>query len=593
MLKKMEEIKNQLQSEIENLDKELNEMQKDYDRRLNSLECEVKLGTYTDVIRKENFRIDSTRKIIKEGYGENKDERPLITEGLDELKNKIINDLKENKKVLITGVKGSGKSTLAEWVISDYIHEMGQKWENVYVVTPHSDLDDRKIGYLMDYNCSMFIYYDPSTINLYSSYKDTEKIDIKINEIPSITKAIEKINAIKQVPTLLVLSKNDQVDIEENIVKVKSGEKLVNYNIYNMDNLNQDIKNKINKNIYLSITNNDKCWDIIMDKIELPIQAKLLGNIFNSLKEDNDLCQRLKGISNNIYIGYVIYNVLKLADNGNNPSNYSISKWFLPAYIHNALIEDEFQFPPKLLRYVNEKFFNNVDVNIQYYNIMSVRQHDLIETVIKQIVNAVINAARGDENTEIKNFINNIEDDNTRNEIIDFVNNMGDELKNLRSINKYEGSNEIIELSDILRCIINKSSNKWCVNEKGIALTMMAVIDYQIDKYTFISIHKNPCNFLNSNHLGIRNKSWESCNNIRLMKKQKSNFLELLKDNDIFIRSDAWRNITDLINKNIITKEDVQKYKDYFLALLKSSNESARFYAWISITDEKTKEQFS
>ena len=214
----------------------------------------------------------------------------------------------------------------------------------------------------------------------------------------------------------------------------------------------------------------------------------MLGNIFNSLKGDNELCQKLNGISNNIYIGYVIYNVLKLADNGNNPSNYSISKWFLPAYIHNALIEDEFKFPPKLLRYVNEKFFNNIDVNIQYYNIMNVRQHDLIETAINQIVNAIINAARGVENTEIENFINSIEDDNTRDEIIDFVNNMGDELENLRSINKYEGSNETIELSDILRCIINESSNKWCDDEKGIALTMMAVIDYQIDEYTSISL---------------------------------------------------------------------------------------------------------
>ena len=543
MLNKMEEIKNELQSEIkklglkiENVDKELDEMQKDYDRRLNSLECENKLGTYTDVIRNENFRIDSTRRVIKEGDNENKNERPLITEGLEDLKNKIINDLKDNKKILITGAKGSGKSTLAEWVISDYMHGMGQKWENVYVIVAHSNLDDKDINYLMDYNCNMLIYYDPSTINLYSSYKDAEKMDIKINEIPSITKAIEKINAIKHVPTLLVLSENDQVNIKDNIVEVMSGEKLVNYNIYNMDSLNQDIKNKINKNIYLSITNDDRCWDIIKDKIELPIQAKLLGNVFNSLKgnyelsKNNELCEKLKGISNNIYIGYVIYNILKLAGEGympdtdNIPKHYKLNKWFLPAYIHNALIKDEWQFPPKLLRYVNEKFFNNVDVNIQYYNIMNVRQHDLIENAINQVVNAVINKARGVENTEIENFINNIEDDNTSDEIIDFINNMGDELENLRSINKYKGSNETIELSDILRCIINESSNKWGFNEKDIALTMMAVIDYQIDEYIASDVNKTCCNFLNSNHMGIRIKSWIFCNNIVVMNNKKNNF---------------------------------------------------------------------
>lgn len=370
-----------LESEIRDLDKRLNELQNNFNERLNNMECKIDLNEFGRVLSLDNFSVDIYKNVIIE----DKKERPLIKDGLEDLKNDIIKDLRDNKKVLITGSKGSGKSTLAEWVMAEIINKMNNEWEKMYIFTPGDNIDDNDIANLMSYDCNIMIYYDPSNVRLYNSInKKASKLKIDLNKIPSITDNIERINDIKPLPTFLVLSEGDQVKIEGNQPNVIGYGNLKDYNIINMDDIANDIKGKINKNIYISITNDDTCWDSIKDKVELSIQAKLLGDVFNSLKVDNK-CNKLKEISNNsIYTGYVIYSLIGLAADGKKENTYRIRRWFLPAYLHREIGYDKLS--EELLYSVNEIFFNVDDVNKQYYDIISAKQHDLIENAINEVI---------------------------------------------------------------------------------------------------------------------------------------------------------------------------------------------------------------
>ena len=550
--KQIKEISNELNNikvEIDKLKKEIEE-----------LKCIQKLGQFGSLLSSENITIDSTEGIINE----NGNKRPLVTDGMENLKNDIIRELKEGNKVLITGPKGSGKSTLAEWIIADFLDEIKKEWGNTYIFTPHNNIDDSDIAKLMNYDCNLMIYYDPPITGIYSSFRYIDTSNINLKDIPLITNKIERINGIRQIPTLLVLSEGDQVDIKENKAYVKGGRELKDYNIKKIYNE----KLEFNKKIYLSIANNDSCWDAIKDNVKLPIQAKLLGNVFNSLKIDGK-CDKLKRISSNsIYIGYVIYSLIGLADDESKMNNYRIKRWFLTAYLHRVLIKDE-PLSADLFDSVNRTFFNIEDVNRQYYEIMSVRQHDLIENAVSEVVDGIIKAAKG------------IEYNNENENVKKFINSMGMSLTNLKSDKIYNGSKNKVKLSDILKWIIDDTSSKlYSKYEIDIATIIMSVIEDKCDVHFFKSDLNDPCNTLNSNHIGIRLLSWELCKDIRVMTEQKNEFLELLKDNDKELRYDAWNYMYSLIDKGIITKDN----KKYLLQLLNDINIEIKSYAWYNVS---------
>ena len=573
-IKELKEINEKL-SDIENVIEEL------WKKHI-ELECESHLENYFIVMNSKDINIDSDKKVIIDDGRE----RSLITEGIEDRKNEIIEALEEGKKVLITGTKGSGKSTLAEWVIANFMNNMKKEGGNAYFVTPRSDLDDSEISKLLNYECNMVLYYDPSVSQTYKNPTTVERLNINLNKIPSIVDKIERIEYSargKPLPTLLVLSEPDQIQINEESVQVVGGRKIKDYTIFRLDKINEDF----NRRLYVSITGDDTCWEEIKDNVELPIQAKLLGNVFESLKSRPGTCEKLIDISKSIYSGYVIYSLLRLADDKETPSEYSIEKWFLPAFIHSRLIETEL-LSADLVEYVNEKFFpiNGQGVKRQYYSIMSVPQHDLIENAISDVVDAIIESARMGEvdDTEIKKLIGSNEDSMNGNEVIDFINKMGKDLRYIKISSKFEGSKETIDLSDIIRYITDGSFSKLCgISLESVAIMMMAVIEKPVDFPFFESFPDNPCNFLNSNHMGIRKETWDWCGDTIVLKRQKSKFLELLKSKDFDIKNSAWIMVYGLIDKGIVTAEDMIDYKDPFLEMLKNRDFATRSSVWSNV----------
>ena len=60
----------------------------------------------------------------------------------------------------------------------------------------------------------------------------------------------------------------------------------------------------------------------------------------------------------------------------------------------------------------------------------------------------------------------------------------------------------------------------------------------------------------------------------------KGKFIELLRSDIYRIRSHAWDKVDTLIDKGIITEEDVMDVKSKFIELLRSDNKDVRSVAW-------------
>mgnify|MGYP001772798424 CR=1 FL=1 len=91
---------------------------------------------------------------------------------------------------------------------------------------------------------------------------------------------------------------------------------------------------------------------------------------------------------------------------------------------------------------------------------------------------------------------------------------------------------------------------------------------------------------LKSNDPEIRSEAWEILNDhviISITRDDSKFFIELLKSNNIKVRIDAWSNIDNLIEDNIITRDEAISLKPYFIELLKADDIEIRSYAWSNI----------
>jgi hypothetical protein len=91
---------------------------------------------------------------------------------------------------------------------------------------------------------------------------------------------------------------------------------------------------------------------------------------------------------------------------------------------------------------------------------------------------------------------------------------------------------------------------------------------------------------LKSKNKKIREGTWNIMLNFAkynlITNEDQDLFLELLVSSDTDIRWDAWKNISDYIEYNVVSASEVKKRKDHFLAFAKSDKASIiHFLRWI------------